>query len=83
MQKAKLIDVSVRQDETLWIAGSSAIRGMIVTARTKDEVIAKVPGAIKEMLGFVGDNWVVTECENPEVIGAEFAFAAIPAEAIR
>jgi hypothetical protein len=83
MQKAKLIRVSIDQRETLFITSSPDIRGLLVSSRSQAETLAKTPGAIKEMLDFVGGNWVVVECENPEAIGAEFAFAAVPAEAIR
>lgn len=82
MQKAKLIRISIEQDETLFFANSPDIRNFSVSSRSQAETLAKCPAAIKEMLDFVGGNWVVTECENPEAIGAEHAFAALPAEGL-
>ena len=78
MQKVKLIRVSLKQVETLYIIRSPDIIGLHASARSAEEALAKAPGAIKEMLDFVGGNWAVEEIENPEAIGAEFAFAAIP-----
>lgn len=83
MQKAKLIRVSIEQRETLFITRSPDIRGLLVSGRSQEETLAKTPGAIKEMLDFVDGNWIVLETENPEAIGAEHAFAALPAEALK
>lgn len=83
MQKAKLIRVSLKQVETLFLTESPDIMGLSVTGRSHAETLAKTPAAIKEMLDFVGGDWVVMECENPEAIGAEHAFAALPVEAIQ
>ena len=80
MPKAKLIRVGLKQRETLYITESPDLVGLIVSARSVDEVLAETTAAIKEMLDFAGrSSWVVNEVENPEAIGAEYAFAALPA----
>lgn len=63
--KAKIVRVSMDQGKAgLFYAQSPDLRGLLVTAETTEELKAKVPGAIADLLKAVGLDVVVTEAED-------------------
>lgn len=81
--KTKLIRIALVEAETGNFTKSPDLPGLLVFGKSKAEALAKAPAAIKEMLDYSGGVWIVTVVENPEAIGAEHAFAAIPASAVQ
>lgn len=56
---ATLVRVSIIKDETLYVAKSPDIRGLIVTRHNMEDLLEAVPPAIEEMLNFAGHRSIV------------------------